>query len=62
VNQVSNMADTDTQREETNGVSLTGAPVYDQDLYGAGDDRFAGYERSIGLAEEEDERAQAVER
>ena len=56
------MADIDTQRQQTNGISLTGAPTFDQDLYGAGDDRYAGYERSIGLAEEDDERAQAVER
>ena len=57
-----NMAELDTQRQQANGISLTGAPAFDQDLYGAGDDRYAGYERSIGLAEEEDERAQAVER
>ena len=55
------MADTETQRQ-ANGISLTGAPVYDQDIYGNGDDRFAGYEQSIGLPEEEEERAQAVER
>lgn len=56
------MAELDTQRQQANGISLTGAPTFDQELYGAGDDRYAGYERSIGLAEEEDERAQAVER
>lgn len=55
------MADIDTQRQQTNGISLTGTPSFDQDLYGGGD-RYAGYERSIGLGEEEDERAQAVER
>ena len=58
---VAGMAELDTQRQ-ANGIALTGAPVYDQDIYGAGEDRFAGYERSIGLAEEEDERTQAVER
>jgi len=56
------MTDTDTQRKKANGVPLTGAPVYDQDLYGAGEDRFAGYERTVGNIEEDDERAQPVER
>lgn len=56
------MADIEPQRQQANGISLTGAPTFDQDLYGAGDDRYAGYERSIGLAEEDDERAQTVER
>lgn len=56
------MAEIEAQRQQANGVSLTGAPTFDQDLYGAGDDRYAGYERSIGLAEEEDERSQFVER
>lgn len=55
------MADLGGQRQG-NGVALTGKPVYDQDLYGNGDDRFAGYNQSIGLADEEDERAQTVER
>lgn len=56
------MADVEAQRQQANGISLTGAPTFDQDLYGGGDDRYEGYERSIGLAEEQDERAQAVER
>jgi hypothetical protein len=34
------------------GVPLSGGPVYDQDLYGS--DKFSGYERSIGVAEDED--------
>ena len=56
------MAEADTQRKQVNGVPLTGAPVYDQDLYGAGDDRFAGYDRTVSMVEEDDERAQTVER
>lgn len=55
------MADSGSQRQG-NGISLTGAPVYDQDLYGNGQDRFAGYEQSIGPADEEDERTQTVGR
>lgn len=55
------MAGTDTQRPP-DGTALAGAASYDQELYDGGEDRFAGYERSIGLAEEEDERAQASQR
>lgn len=56
------MAGTDEQRAP-NGTALGGAAVYDQELYGgAEDDRFAGYERSIGLAEEDDDRKQANDR
>ncbi len=39
--------------------------VFDQELYGGSTERFAGYDRSIGLAdteEEMDEREQAVRR
>ena len=51
----------DSQRP-VNGTALAGAAVFDQDIYGGGDDRFSGYERSIGTGEEDDERSQAVQR
>ena len=52
----------DEQRQD--GVALTGAVTFDQDLYGAGSDRFAGYTQSIGVGEddEQDEREQALSR
>lgn len=38
--------DTSTQRVDTNKVSLTGGPSYDQDIYGGGGGkkRFEGYD------------------
>ena len=55
------MAGTDDQRPPE-GTALAGAASYDQEIYGGGEDRFAGYERSIGLADEDDERTQATQR
>ena len=47
---------------QQNGVSLTGTTM-DQELYG-GVDRYAGFDRSIGLdvEEEQDERERALAR
>lgn len=54
------------ERERADGVAADlQQAVFDQELYGGGRDRFAGYDRSIGLAdteEEMDEREQAVRR
>jgi hypothetical protein len=54
------------ERRRAEGVAASlQQPVFDQELYGSNSDRFAGYDRSIGLAdteEEMDEREQAVRR
>lgn len=49
--------DSSTQRVDTNKVSLTGGPSYDQDIYGGGGGkkRFEGYDTSIEVGRRADE-------
>jgi len=57
-------AQQERQRQDGIAASLKQA-AFDQDLYGSGTDRFAGYESSIGVADTEEEmdaREQAVKR
>lgn len=54
------------ERRRAEGIAASlQQPVYDQDLYGGATDGYAGYDRSIGIAdteEEMDEREHAVRR